>query len=90
MMYDTCEYICNTGSTGVCPGTQYCNAVTEHELGCDQVRSGNIFAHSQNKTKNSVEEGSWLAGDAVLMNQNTVHRGWKHNMHNGPDRGKFL
>jgi len=74
------------GATGVCPGTQYCTTVEDNEFGCKQVTSGNLFPESQNETMKHTNPGVWMAGDAVLMNQNTFHRGWKHNMQNGPDR----
>lgn len=71
----------------MCPGTQYCTDVEDNEFGCKQITSGNLFPDSQNKTNEHTNSGVWMAGDAVLMNQNTHHRGWKHNMQNGPDRG---
>mmetsp|Transcript_19282 Transcript_19282/g.22279 ORF Transcript_19282/g.22279 Transcript_19282/m.22279 type:complete len:861 (+) Transcript_19282:169-2751(+) len=56
------------GSSGVCPGTQYCTRMEDFEFGCKQIVSG----------KRDDNKLLWLAGDAVLMNQNTYHRGWKH------------
>lgn len=64
------------GSTGVCPGSQYCTTVEDTDIGCGQVVSGS----------DSTGTPVWLAGDAVLMNQNTWHRGWEHTLRNGPDR----
>lgn len=87
-IFDACLRTCNTGATGVCPGTQYCTNVEDFEFGCKQVTSGNEFPEHQDRTNNKYRKsGSWMAGDAVLMNQNTFHRGWKHDMQNGPDRG---
>lgn len=40
----------------------------DFEFGCKQIVSG----------KRDDNKMLWLAGDAVLMNQNTYHRGWKH------------
>eukprot|EP00535_Pseudo-nitzschia_heimii_P004648 CAMPEP_0197179122 /NCGR_PEP_ID=MMETSP1423-20130617/4174_1 /TAXON_ID=476441 /ORGANISM="Pseudo-nitzschia heimii, Strain UNC1101" /LENGTH=415 /DNA_ID=CAMNT_0042628987 /DNA_START=354 /DNA_END=1598 /DNA_ORIENTATION=- len=74
------------GATGVCPGTQYCTSVEDYEFGCKQVTSGNSNVDSNNGTDVISKFGVWKAGDAVLMNQNTFHRGWKHEMQKGPDR----
>ena len=84
---DAHVHTANTGATGVCPGTQYCTSVEDYEFGCKQVTSGNRFPESQNVTIKHTNPGLWMAGDAVLMNQNTFHRGWKHDMQKGPDRG---
>lgn len=70
------------GATGVCPGTQYCGTVDPEELdlGCHQVSSG-------------VDDRGhpvWWTGDAVLMNQNTWHRGWAHTLQNGEDRAMVV
>jgi len=78
------------GATGVCPGTQYCSRVEDFELGCKQVTSGNKFTNANTTTNINMDTGIWLAGDAVLMNQNTFHRGWKHDMQNGPDRALIV
>ena len=86
-IFDACLCTCNKGATGVCPGTQYCTNVEDFEFGCKQVTSGNIFPKSQDGANKYTKSGSWMTGDAVLMNQNTFHRGWKHDMQNGPDRG---
>ena len=82
--------ISRIGATGVCPGTQYCSRVEDFELGCKQVTSGNRYTNANTTTNIHKDTGIWLAGDAVLMNQNTFHRGWKHDMQNGPDRGMKL
>lgn len=73
----------------MCPGTQYCTNVEDHEFGCKQVTSGDLFSESHDKTFENTKSEYWRAGDAVLMNQNTFHRGWKHDMKNGPDRGMY-
>lgn len=74
----------------MCPGTQYCTNVEGYEFGCKQITSGNSFQQLHNESKLSLKPGTWMSGDAVLMNQNTFHRGWKHNMKNGPDRGDYF
>ncbi|KAL3907355.1 MAG: hypothetical protein SGILL_008910, partial [Bacillariaceae sp.] len=60
------------GATGICPGTHYCASVDDdaYDNGCLQVRTGT----------DSNGRDVWLAGDAVLMNQNTWHRGWAHTL----------
>ncbi|KAG7342808.1 phytanoyl-CoA dioxygenase family protein [Nitzschia inconspicua] len=70
------------GSTGVCPGTHYCTGVDEVALdqGCHQVTTG----------VDSNGMPVWWAGDAVLMNQNTWHRGWAHTLRNGDDRAMIV
>ena len=65
------------GQTGICPGTHYCTSVQDFEVGCKQIVSGKRGDNNQML---------WLAGDAVLMNQNTFHRGTKHTDKKGGDR----
>ena len=65
------------GQTGICPGTHYCTSVQDFEIGCKQIVSGKRRDNNQML---------WLAGDAVLMNQNTFHRGTKHTDKKGGDR----
>eukprot|EP00934_Nitzschia_sp_Nitz4_P000321 Nitzschia sp. Nitz4//scaffold233_size31335//15774//18317//NITZ4_007951-RA/size31335-processed-gene-0.3-mRNA-1//1//CDS//3329543379//321//frame0 len=69
------------GATGICPGTHYCGSVDKNAYyKCGQVTSG----HTEDGTS------MWMAGDAVLMNQNTLHRGSKHTLRGGPDRGMIV
>jgi hypothetical protein len=65
------------GQTGICPGTHYCTSVEDFEIGCRQ-----IFSWKRGDNNQML----WLAGDAVLMNQNIFHRGWKHSDKKGGDR----
>ncbi len=80
--------ISNKGPTGVCPGTQYCSELRDHDFGCKQVASVKTPAQPGNIPTESTASASWMTGDAVLMNQDTFHRGWKHDLPDGPDRGK--
>jgi hypothetical protein len=66
----------NMGSTGVCPGSQYCTTIKNTDFSCGQVFSG----------VDSKGTPIWFAGDAILMNQNTWHRGWTYTPPKGPDR----
>lgn len=71
------------GATGVCPGSQYCTTMEPGSRGldhCGQVVSG----------QDANGNPAWLAGDAVLMNQNTWHRGWEHTLRGGPHRAMIV
>lgn len=80
------------GATGLCPGSHYCSKL-ENDLvhlraeqgGCGQVHSGYVSSSTDNNTSSSINrydgeprQPVWMTGDAVLMNQNTYHRGWKY------------
>jgi hypothetical protein len=69
------------GATGVCPGTHYCNA-----------GDSNIAAICEEHGFQLVEEetGVWKAGDALLMNTASYHRGGGHTDPNAPDRVMLL
>lgn len=68
------------GATEICPGTHYCvddqTAICkERKIGMHQVRKG---------------EGTWVAGDAALLNQQVWHRGTKHTEPNAMERIVFI
>jgi Phytanoyl-CoA dioxygenase (PhyH) len=63
------------GATETCPGSHYCSK-GEIEAFCE--REG---FHAVNSST-----GYWRAGDALLMNMNSYHRGTAHTDPNAPDR----
>ena len=66
------------GATSACPGTHYCSAGP-----IDQMCSSHGF-------QMVGDEGVWQAGDAMLMNMNSLHRGAAHQDPNGEDRVMFV
>jgi len=73
------------GSTGICPGSQFCTEIDGWmEDRCMQVASGLEAVGSS--ANNNRTRHVWRAGDAVLMNQNTFHRGAAHTDRNGGER----
>lgn len=63
------------GATGVCPGTHYCSdGYLEH------------LCTKEGYQLLDPETGYWNAGDALLMNMNSFHRGSAHTDPDGPDR----
>lgn len=62
------------GATDCCPGSHFCSAGAIGSF-CD--------THGFQVVN---EEGFWRAGDALLMNMNTVHRGAAHTLEGGEDR----
>jgi len=66
------------GATSACPGTHYCSAGP-----IDQICSSHGF-------QMVGDEGVWQAGDAMLMNMNSLHRGAAHQDPNGEDRVMFV
>jgi hypothetical protein len=66
------------GATGACPGTHFCSEGDFTDL-C--TKHGFQLAN---------ENGHWGIGDALLMNQNSYHRGAAHIDPNGLDRVMFI
>ena len=66
------------GSTGVCPGSHYCSSM----VGGTSQACGQVFSGFDPNDGTPI----WFAGDAVLMNQNTFHRGWEYSQRRGPHR----
>ena len=85
------DTLADMGATGLCPGSHYCSKLEDdlvhlrpEQGGCGQVYSG-YWSSRDNNTSNGSNhydgehhQPVWMTGDAVLMNQNTYHRGWKH------------
>ena len=66
------------GATGVCPGTHMCP-------------DGNMDVFCQRDGFQLVNaDGYWRAGDVMLMNMNTWHRGAAHTDPNAQDRVMFI
>lgn len=63
------------GATGACPGTHYCS-----DSGVEELCNKEGFQLVDPK------EGCWVAGDALLMNMNSYHRGSAHTDPDGEDR----
>lgn len=66
------------GATGVCPGTHYCSQGDFAEL-CEKHGFQLVNEH-----------GYWGIGDALLMNQNSFHRGAAHTDPDALDRIMFI
>jgi len=62
------------GATGACPGTHYCSAGPIDEL-CENEGFQMVG-----------DDGYWRAGDALLMNMNSYHRGSAHTDPDALDR----
>lgn len=63
------------GATAMCPGSHYCSDGNIEPI-CE--RDG--FQYTDSRT------GNWRAGDALLMNMNSYHRGAAHTDPGSPDR----
>ena len=63
------------GATDVCPGTYLCSTGTSDATATCQV---------------SGKSDRWKSGDAIIMNQQSYHRGAAHVDPNGPHRSLFI
>jgi len=66
------------GATWICPGTQFCDKINKNVKNkCKPITSD--YNHHQNTR-------FMRAGNAVIMNQNTFHRGGQYTLRDGPHR----
>jgi hypothetical protein len=80
------------GPTDLCPGTHYCSDENMH-LVCEKYKIGLHQLKPPNRTSNNdkeEEEEVFRAGDAVLVNQQTWHRGSAHRDYEAPERVVFI
>lgn len=80
------------GATLICPGSQYCTMDDAKEL-CHKYGYPAVTAtkdHNDNTTTTTASSSSsssyWKAGDAILMNMHSFHRGGAHTNPQALDR----